>query len=57
LTHLGYDDAELWEFTEDDPAQGAAWRQRDLDTAPSPESAAVRLEIGAMRVTSRQLAL
>jgi hypothetical protein len=55
LIHPGYDDAELQRFTQDDPAWGAAWRQRDLDTVLSPEFAAVLSEIGAVRVTWRQL--
>ncbi len=55
LIHPGYDDAELQRFTQDDLAWGAAWRQRDLDTALSPEFAAVLSEIGAIRVTWRQL--
>ena len=55
LIHPGYDNAELERFTQDDPAWGAAWRQRDLDTVLSPEFAAVLSEIGAVRVTWRQL--
>ena len=55
LIHPGYDDAELQRFTQDDPGWGAAWRQRDLDTVLSPEFAAVLSEIGAVRVTWRQL--
>ena len=36
IVHLGYDDAELRAITEDHPAFGSAWRQRDFDVLSSP---------------------
>jgi hypothetical protein len=55
LVHPGYDDEELRHLTQDNPAWGAAWRQRDLDTVMSPDFAAALSEIGAVRITWRQL--
>ena len=55
LVHPGYDDEELRHLTQDNPAWGAAWRQRDLDTVISPDFAAALSEIGAVRITWRQL--
>ncbi len=37
IVHLGHDNAELQAITEDHPAYGSAWRQRDLDLVTSPE--------------------
>ncbi len=37
IVHLGLDDAELRAITEDHPAFGSAWRQRDYDVMTGPE--------------------
>jgi predicted glycoside hydrolase/deacetylase ChbG (UPF0249 family) len=37
IVHLGYDNAELQAITEDRPAYGSAWRQRDFNVITSPE--------------------
>jgi predicted glycoside hydrolase/deacetylase ChbG (UPF0249 family) len=37
IVHLGYDDAELQAITEDHPAYGSAWRQRDFNVVTSPQ--------------------
>ncbi len=37
IVHLGKDDAELQAITEDHPAFGSAWRQRDFDVLTNPE--------------------
>ena len=36
IVHLAYDDAEMQAVTEDHPAYGSAWRQRDFDVITSP---------------------
>ncbi len=37
IVHLAYDDAEMQAVTEDHPAYGSAWRQRDFNVITSPE--------------------
>ncbi len=37
IVHLAYDDAELQAITENHPAYGSAWRQRDFTVITSPE--------------------
>lgn len=37
IVHLDYDDAEMQAITEDHPAYGSAWRQRDFNVITSPE--------------------
>ena len=56
LVHPGYDDEELRRFTQDTPAWGAAWRQRDLDAVLSPAFAGALKEVGAVRTTWQRLA-
>ena len=36
IVHLAYDDAEMQAITEEHPAYGSAWRQRDFDVITSP---------------------
>jgi hypothetical protein len=37
IVHLAYDDTEMQAVTEDHPAYGSAWRQRDFNVITSPE--------------------
>jgi len=55
LVHPGYDDEELRRITQDNPAWGAAWRQRDLDAVLSPAFARALEELGAVRITWQRL--
>ena len=56
LIHPGYDNAELQKFFGDDPAWGAAWRQRDLDFFTSDEFQAILATQNIKLITWREIA-
>ena len=55
VIHLGYDDAEMRAFSNDNPAWGAAWLQRDFDFFTGPEFRRLLKENGAELVTWREI--
>lgn len=55
IVHLGHDDAELQAITEDHPAFGSAWRQRDFEVITSPEFRQLLKENGVILVGWKDL--